>query len=188
MKAMATTLLFAGVIVMGAPASGQDRGTRSLVPVAVGANQTSGQTTLTLEVKSVQLGRDVSRDGATELRVGDRVEVCFASTTEGYVTVWSIDANASRAVIYPNRFSAGGDKVRAVKVEATKRNCIGTSPEFRLQVGAPAGEARIYLHWTRTEAEALGMDDYPVIGGGAGSRAPVAGYASQTLSYRVRTN
>jgi len=116
--------------------------------------------------------------------VGTSVKVCFEVSAAGYVTLWSIDAHGAPDLIYPNALSHPA-KPRAARVAADTRTCVGEDARFRLVVSPPAGTSRLYLHWTPTEEEALGVSDYPVIGNDVGI-APA--YASSLVEYEVLNN
>jgi Domain of unknown function (DUF4384) len=94
--------------------------------------------------------------------------------------VWSIDSRGGFDLIYPNKYSHP-TKTRAAAVKANTTTCIGEDNKFRLTIARPAGASKVYLHWTRTEDEQLGMEDYPVIGRDSRS----APYASTILQYEI---
>lgn len=130
-------------------------------------------------------------DGATAgvrsgdpVQVGDSVVLCFRSSADGWVTVWSHDAEGNVPVrIYPNEYAAETADERAAAVAAGEETCIGDDDGFRLEVGRPLGDASVYLHYTRREG--LQFDDtaFPVI---RATRAPdPRPYASSYVRYRV---
>ena len=119
---------------------------------------------------------------ATKLSLETDVEICFKVTSEGYVTLWSIDSKGDFALIYPNKLSHP-TKTRAALVKANTRTCVGDSEKYRLQIAEPRGISKVYLHWTRTEDDALGPEDYPVIGKDVRAGAPP--YAAATLQYEI---
>lgn len=121
------------------------------------------------------------RAAPTRLAIGHDVAVCFETTTDGFATLWSIDSRGGFDLIYPNKYSHP-PKTRAAPVKAGTRTCIGEDEKFRLTIGRPAGPSRVYLHWTRTEDEQLGPDDYPVIGKDTRGSPP---YAAATLEYEI---
>lgn len=119
-----------------------------------------------------------------EVAVGDRVVLCFRSSADGYVTVWSHDAAGNvPARIYPNEFVAETAAERAVPVTAGEETCIGDDDGFRLEVGRPLGQASVYLHYTRQEDLQFDETAFPQI---RATRAPdPRPYASSYLRYRV---
>ena len=75
--------------------------------------------------------------------VGDHVVLCFRASADGYVTVWSHDAEGSvPARLYPNEFAAETAAERAAAVAAGEETCIGDDDGFRLEVN-PAVGARL---------------------------------------------
>jgi len=123
------------------------------------------------------------KSGPTQLPIGTDVAVCFKVTADGYVTLWSVDSKGGFALIYPNKFSHP-NKARAAQVKANSSICIGETETFKLSVRPPNGPSKVYLNWTRTEDEAFGPEDYPVIGG-KDVRANHPSYAEATLQYSV---
>ena len=130
-------------------------------------------------------------DGATAgvrtgdpVQVGDNVVLCFRSSADGYVTVWSQDAEGDVPVrIYPNEYAAQTADERAAVVVAGEETCIGDDDGFRLEVGRPLGDASVYLH--DTPHEELQFDDtaFPQI---RATRSPdPCPYASSYIRYRV---
>ncbi|MCK1389029.1 DUF4384 domain-containing protein [Bradyrhizobium sp. 21] len=119
---------------------------------------------------------------AAKLALETNVEICFKVTSEGYVTLWSIDSKGGFTLIYPNRLSHP-TKARAALVKANTRTCVGDSEKYQLQIAEPKGTSKVYLHWTRTEDDALGPEDYPVIGKDIRAGAPP--YAAATLQYEI---
>jgi hypothetical protein len=146
---------------------------------------------LELKARSKSTGQDFKtvcqetcdKAGApAKLSIGTDVEICFKVTAEGYVTLWSIDSKGGFTLIYPNKLSHP-TKTRAAQVKANTNTCVGDSEKYRLTVSSPNGTSKVYLHWTRTEDEALGPEDYPVIGKDIRQGAPP--YAAATLQYDI---
>ena len=140
-----------------------------------------------LELRLETAGRvDAAADvrSGDAVRVGDRVVLCFRSSADGYVTVWSHDAEGGvPARIYPNEFVEETADERAAPVAAGEQNCIGDDDGFRLEVGRPLGEASVYLHYTRQEELQFDETAFPQI---RATRAPDRRpYASSYLQYRV---
>ena len=159
------------------------RRTRS---ITVKPDNRFGEVSLDLQLET--LGRaggardGVGSDGAVQ--VGDHVVLCFRSSADGYVTVWSHDAEGNvPARIYPNEFAAETADERAAAVAAGEETCIGDDDGFRLEVGRPLGEASLYLHYTRREELQFDETAFPQI---RATRAPdPRPYASSYLQYRV---
>ena len=118
------------------------------------------------------------------VQVGDHVVLCFRASANGYVTVWSHDAEGSvPARIYPNEFVAETAAERAAAVAAGEETCIGDDDGFRLEVNPPLGNASVYLHFTRREELQFDQTAFPQI---RASRAPdPRPYASSHVRYRV---
>ena len=116
--------------------------------------------------------------------VGDLVVLCFRSSADGYVTVWSHDAEGNvPARIYPNEYAVETVDDVAVPVEAGMEMCIGDDDGFRLEVGRPLGDASVYLHYTRDEVLQFDETAFPQI---RATRSPDSRpYASRYLQYRV---
>ena len=159
------------------------RRTRS---ITVKPDNRFGQVSLELQIETMGRaggGRDGLEAGGP-VQVGDRVVLCFRSSADGYVTVWSHDAEGNvPARIYPNEFAAETADERAAAVAAGEETCIGDDDGFRLEVGRPLGEASIYLHYTRREDLQFDETAFPQI---RATRAPDRRpYASSYLQYRV---
>jgi Domain of unknown function (DUF4384) len=90
------------------------------------------------------------------LRIGEPFEICFASSRNGYVSVWYIDARGTVQRLYPNRFT------RAVaRVGAGSENCIGGGTDrFRLIQAGPAGVNDIILLWTQDAVQQPGETQF----------------------------
>ena len=118
------------------------------------------------------------------VRVGERIVLCFRASADGWATVWSQDAAGGvPARIYPNEFAAATADTRGARVEGGAETCLGDDDGFRLEVGPPLGDAEVYLHYTRDEAQQFDDDAFPQI---RATRAPDnRPYASSTLRYRV---
>lgn len=119
-----------------------------------------------------------------EVPIGERVVVCFESSEDGYVTVWSRGAEGGvPARIYPNEYMAETADAVAAPVAAGAETCLGENSGFRLEVGPPAGMAEVYLHYTRDESEQFDETAFPQI---RSTRDPdPRPYVSKHLRYRV---
>jgi hypothetical protein len=124
------------------------------------------------------------QSGPMKMNLRTEVAICFTATADGYVTVWNIDSKGGFDRIYPNAYSHA-EKTHAAAVKANATTCIGEDENFRLNIAPPLGISKVYLHWTRTEAEQIGIDDYPVPGKDARLSPP---YASTTLPYEIVGN
>ncbi|BBK41858.1 hypothetical protein STVA_18780 [Allostella vacuolata] len=184
--AVRTALGLAAACAVATSFPGGARTEERTQPVQVQPDRSLASVRLQVELTSRATSRAFAPGESPTLLVGDEVVVCFRATRSGFVTLWSIDASGAHAVVYPNSLShpAGA---RSAPVQPDQRTCIGDDERFRLQVAEPAGEAKIYLHWTEAEGQQLGAEDYPVIAGSgvALSREFRAPYASSMLGYRV---
>ena len=168
------------------PASAQTQKPRRTRNILVKPANRFGEVELELQIETAR-----RLDGATAdvgsgdpVQVGDHVVLCFRSSADGYVTVWSQDAAGNvPARIYPNEFVAETADERAAPVAAGEETCIGDDDGFRLQVGRPLGQASVYLHYTRREELQFDETAFPQI---RATRAPDRRpYASSYLQYRV---
>ena len=109
--------------------------------------------------------------------------LCFQSSANGYVTVWSHDAEGNvPARIYPNEFVAETAGERAGAVTAGEETCIGDDDGFRLEVGQPLGEASVYLHYTQREELQFDETAFPQIR----LSAPFSAARSETVQLQSR--
>ena len=159
------------------------RRTRSIL---VKPDNRFGQVELELQLETVRRVDGATADvgSGAAVPVGDHVVLCFRSSADGYVTVWSHDAEGNvPARIYPNEFVAETADERAAAVAAGEETCIGDDDGFRLEVGRPLGQASVYLHYTRREELQFDETAFPQI---RATRAPDRRpYASSYLQYRV---
>ena len=157
----------------------------------------------TLSLRLVHEGRDfAAADGdAPTLRVGAIVDVCFESTRDGYVSLWSHDADNSTPVrILPNEYI--DDDELGIAVQPGVSLCwseLAPGKRVSLQVQPPLGRAELYLHFAESRDAQIAPGDYPSIGNrsvdlqpscdqqGArvAPRTQAAPYASKTLQYEV---
>ena len=174
--AVAVALAFTGA------SHAQTQRTRSIL---VKPFQRLGDVTLDMRLEAAGggRGRSVVRSGE-QVPVGARVIICFTAGARGYVTVWSRDAEGNVPVrIYPNEYAPETAGEVAAPVEARAETCLGDDDDFRLEVGPPAGDAEVYLHYTLDEALQFDETAYPQI---RATRAPdTRPYASRHLTYRV---
>lgn len=168
------------------PASAEAQRPRRTRSIQVKPDNRFGEVSLELHLETAgRAGSSASAVGSGDpVQVGDHVVLCFESTADGYVTVWSHDADGNvPARIYPNEFAAETADERAAPVEAGEETCIGDDDGFRLEVGRPLGAASVYLHYTRREELQFDETAFPQI---RATRAPdPQPYASSYLQYRV---
>ena len=161
----------------------------------------------TLSLTLVHQGRDLTavEAGAPQVRVGAAVDVCFQSSRNGYVSLWSHDADNNPPVrILPNEYIDAGDDELGVAVQAGVSKCFsdlaaGTGRKVSLKVQPPLGHAELYLHYAQGRSGQIAPDDFPSIGNksvnlqpscerhGARNapRTQTVPYASKTLQYEV---
>ena len=168
------------------PAVAEAQRPRRTRSIQVKPDNRFGEVSLELHLEAVgRAGSSPASVGSGDpVQVGDHVVLCFRATADGYVTVWSHDADGNvPARIYPNEFAAETADERAAPVAAGEETCIGDDDGFRLQVGRPLGAASVYLHYTRREELQFDETAFPTI---RATRSPDARpYASSYLQYRV---
>lgn len=98
------------------------------------------------------------RWGTPQVRYGESVIVCFSAPRSGWVNLWSIGADGSFDLIYPNALS--GHRGYGIEISANQEYCVGNDEAFRLKVRSNAGEAEVYLNWVASEAELLAPEHY----------------------------
>ena len=189
MRTLCCRAAVAAVVALQAaawPAAAEVQKPRRTRSIQVKPDNRFGEVLLELHLESA--GRAAVGAGAVQsgdaVQVGDRVVLCFRSSAEGYVTVWSHDAAGNvPARIYPNEFVAETANERAAPVAAGEETCIGDDDGFRLEVGRPLGAASVYLHYTRREELQFDETAFPQI---RATRTPdPRPYASSYLRYRV---
>ena len=172
------------------------------IGVVAGEQLADHELTLTL----VHNGAEVAAGGGgalPALPVGDEVDLCFASSRAGLVTLWSHDAAQGQPVqILPHAYVEGAADALGYPVAAGERVCfaaLAAPQDVVLRVQPPLGEAEVYLHYAETADGQFGPEDFPSIGnravtlpaacGEAASRAAprtqAEPYASQALRYEV---
>ena len=137
------------------------------------------------------------------LHVGTSVDLCFQSSRDGYVSLWSHDADNNVPVrILPNEYVRAEDDELGIAVKAGERRCFSeltAGRDISLKVNRPLGQAQVYLHFSEARDEQIAPDDFPSIGNntvdlaascerteGAGNgRNMDELYASKTLNYEV---
>ena len=192
--------VLAGVAVVAAlPLAAAER--CRAIGVEAGEQLADHELTLVL----VHNGAEVATGGGALplLPVGDEVDLCFASSWAGLVSLWSHDAAQGQPVqILPHAYVEGADDALGYPVAAGERVCfaeLAAGQDVVLRVQPPLGEAEVYLHYAETADGQFGPEDFPSIGnravtlpaacGAAASRAgprtQAEPYASQALRYEV---
>ena len=81
------------------------------------------------------------------IAIGERFAICFASTRDGFVSLWWSDAAGTLQRLYPNPWSPA-----SARVDANIESCVGSDGgPFSLTMGPPAGRNDLFLYWTATE-------------------------------------
>ena len=151
--------------------------------------------------RSISAGRSAA---ATKVPVGAEVDVCFLSSRDGFVSLWSHGANNATPVrILPNEYISADDDEMGIAVRAGVRTCfseLASSRNLSLRVQRPFGQAELYLHFAERREDQIAPDDFPSIGnrdfklarscdgrrsGAVASRTPAAPYASKAVRYEV---
>lgn len=176
------SVLTLSATVFVARAQPQERSAdRGLVPVDVAAEQNMRDVEIELRVIEANSAR-VLRNHASELdelRIGDRVQICFRVSRAGYVSIWSQDEGHSPVQIYPNQFTSADGRVDDTE------QCLGQSGSgYSFQVQGPAGESLLFMHYSQDESSQISESDYPVIRR-VRSRSVGSSYASSTVGFRI---
>ena len=144
-----------------------------------------------------------SADDAPRLSAGSPVDLCFESSADGYVSLWSHDAAGGTPVrILPNEYINAADDEPGIAVRAGNRQCFSDLMEGRdvsLRVQPPYGGAEVYLHYSASRDGQIAPGDFPSIGNKSFepgpscdraqartmARGPDTPYASTSLRYEV---
>lgn len=174
-----------------------------LAAAAPGARQTfpSGraQTELKLSMSAFDGQTTRGLEDYETVKVGDQVRVCFEGSRDGYITLWSHDAEGGVARILPNAYTEGGTAAPAIELPGGRKYCVagnGLAPEggddggngrWWFEVREPLGLADIYLHWTSAAGEQLPDDSFVDIDalGRAVARSDPGDFATAWFSYKV---
>ncbi len=137
------------------------------------------------------------------LPIGSSVDLCFESSLDGFVSLWSHDANNNPPIrILPNDYLRAEAGEPGVRIRAGVPTCFSdlvAALGISLAVGPPTGLAEIYLHFAESSEGQIGPEDFPTIGNkgfNLGSscdsarareapRPQTEPYASMTLAYEV---
>ena len=156
--------------------------------------------TLVHDEGQIAAGRSAGR---STLPVGASVDVCFESSKDGFVSLWSHDANNAPPVrILPNEYIDADDDDLGIAVEAGVEKCfseLASGMNISLRVQEPFGQAELYIHFSDDREGQIAPEDFPSIGnkiydlgqscGPASARAlprtRTEPYASQVLRYEV---
>ena len=190
------------MIVQAAPAE-------RCTPVNVATEHTIEGHRLSLTLKQGQrqfvAGRDAARP---RLHVGSVVDICFQSSREGFVSLWSHPADQGAPVrILPNEYIRAEDDELGVAVQPGVSRCfseLAAGKRVNLKVNEPIGQAELYLHFAENPQGQIAPDDFPSIGnksinksilpascdndnhdGKVNPSPPTLPYASKALQYEV---
>ena len=129
--------------------------------------------------------------------------MCFESSEDGFVSLWSHGANNAAPVrILPNEYIDADDDDLGIAVQAGIEKCfseLASSRNISLRVQEPFGQAELYIHFSEDRDGQIAPEDFPSIGNKAfilGQSCEQAGaraqprtraepYASKVLRYEV---
>lgn len=189
----------AAALMMIAQAAPAERCT----PVNVAAEHTIEGHRLSLTLKQGQRQFAAERGAVRpQLRVGAVVDVCFQSSREGFVSLWSHPADQGAPVrILPNEYIRAEDDELGVAVQPGVSMCfseLAAGRRVNLKVNEPIGQAEFYLHFAENPQGQIAPGDFPSIGnksilpescdeygGKVDSSTPTLPYASKALQYEV---
>lgn len=176
---LACTALAVALCSWFAPASAQVRD--------IGINAHNDVEGVTVELTLQRLDRlgqrgFQAREGSepVELKVGDRVRICFKASRAGYVTLWQNREDSSQRVERKKLYPAGSGSMAAAKDQELCPLSDGSGWGF--QVIGESREAEVIAFWTPDEASQWSEEAYPKV---RTRSIPEAGYASRTLRYRA---
>ena len=156
--------------------------------------------TLVHDERRVAAGRSAGR---SKLLVGDSVDVCFESSKDGFVSLWSHGANNATPVrILPNEYIDADDDKLGIAVQAGIEKCfseLASDRNISLQVQEPLGKAELYLHYSEDREGQIAPGDFPSVGNKSFDlpqscgrvtarmrpRTQTEPYASEVLRYEV---
>ena len=156
--------------------------------------------TLVHDERQIAAGRSA---GPSTLPVGATVDVCFESSKDGFVSLWSHGANNAKPIrILPNEYIHAADDDPGIAVQAGSEKCfsdLASSRKVFLRVQEPFGQAELYIHFSEDRDGQIAPEDFPSIGnktydlgqscGPASARAlprtQTEPYASKVLRYEV---
>jgi len=192
------SILTLGLLALAQPA--QAERCRQII---VSADEKLAGNTLSLvlfhEGRNLHDGRNV----VPQLSAGSPVDLCFESSTDGYVSLWSHNAGGGAPVrILPNEYIDAADDELGIAVQAGSRQCFSDLMEGQnvsLQVQPPYGGAEVYLHYSGAREGQIAPGDFPSIGNKSFKpgpscdrvqvrttpRGPDKPYASTSLRYEV---
>ena len=123
----------------------------------------------------VEAGEKLSRVERGEgLAPGQEVTVAFDVERDGFVSIWSLDADRKLSRVLPNQF--GTTKANGVPVRAGVRYLVGGGGLFEndeqvapagawtLRITEPYGSAEVYVRWTAQEQRQLAEDAFEDVG------------------------
>lgn len=98
--------------------------------------------------------------------VGETVEVCFAASKAGFVSLWSLDAEGVLDRLVPNRYTPSG--AEGFPVRKGRTYCVDSggrltaddgdtvdagTGKYRIMVQEPVGESQLLLYWTEEQEQ-----------------------------------
>ncbi len=163
-----------------APGSQRSRDPSGRAELVVYAEQEMRDVQIELRVIEANDSRKLRNHASErdELRIGDRVQVCFRVSQPGYVTLFSQDGDQRPSQIYPNQYEGGDGRVDDTE------HCLGRMGSgWGIEVEGPPGDSLLFMHYARTRANQISESDFPVIRR-AKSRS-LGSYASSTVGFRI---
>lgn len=184
-RAVAAAVVLAAAVAWAAGGYAQTR-TRSMFVRP--DNQIDGVVGCSLRIERLAgaggSGARIRVESGETVRIGERVVLCFSAEADGYVAVWSRDAEQNTPVrIYPNEYAASSANDLGAPVTAGREVCIGEGDGFHIEVGPPVGDAEVYLHFTRELSQQFDESAFPVVR--ATPNADSRPYASSHVRYTV---
>ena len=188
---------------------GQAAPAERCTPVNVAAEHTIEGHWLSLTLKQGQRQFAAERGAVRpKLQVGAEVDVCFESSREGFVSLWSHPADQGAPVrILPNEYIRAEDDKLGVAVQPGVSRCfseLAAGKRVYLKVNKPLGQAELYLHFAENTQGQIAPGDFPSVGnksidksilpascdndnhdGKANPSTPTLPYASKALQYEV---
>ena len=132
---------------------------------------------------------------AGELAVGDTATVEFDVNRDGFISIWSRDADGVLSRIVPNKFM--NTAARAVRVRASARYRVGVGGLFEngkqsqsqdgwaLKVTKPIGTAEVLLVWSEDEKSHSSSNAFPDLDAYAATRRGARDTVDLPLKYTV---
>ena len=144
--------------------------------------------TLVHKERRIAAGRSAAR---SKLLIGDSVDVCFVSSKDGFVSLWSHGANNATPVrLLPNEYIDADDDDLGIAVQAGIEQCfseLAPGRNISLRVRKPLGQAELYLHFSDDREGQIAPEDFPSIGNRAFIPGPSCEQRSAPAQPRTRT-